>query len=84
VNERQRVAKLTMTVEYADGQSVRIDGENLLADAVFDLGADYGDVALDAQDAPVSILPVRSRRLKVDITLDLHGKLTVSDGSAAP
>jgi hypothetical protein len=80
---RQRVAALTLVLEYPDGQLARIDGKDLMAEVTLDM-PDYGIVG-DAQDvSPFIVAPARVSHLVVDITLDLRGKLTVSGGAFQP
>jgi hypothetical protein len=69
---RQKVAKLTLTLEYPDGHVVDVAGESLYATASFP-GLYGGDV--EAQDLfPVEIT-YRPRKLVLEVLLvqdDLH------------
>ena len=72
---RQRVKSMTLRLEYPDGESAVFDGRDLLADVTF---STPGWPPLDAQDAaPYAIVSTVVRKLVIEVTLDLQGKLSV-------
>lgn len=78
---RQRIATLTIELAYPDGQTVRLDGTDLLADAAITL-PDYP--AIDAQDIyPLAIMPRPATHFTLDVTLDLKSHLTMRHSPAA-